>query len=255
MQGLIGNRYSKLDDDYVKSLFDKHDILLFTETWLSDIYNHEVHVFFTFVLNRTCKLRSSKRNSGGIIVYVRDTLKNYVEFLKQVDDSIMWFKIKGCRVVGGKDLLLCLCYNIPTGSSREMFVNRSVFDTVTDDIYCYQSEYNDNCNFLLNGDFNARTGTRTDYVEHESLLNSGFLPDDYVQDQVLDRKSCDKNINEHGRLLLDMCKATGFRILNGRKDQDREGHFTCITSQGNSVIDLVLCRTDMFRFIYDFKVH
>ena len=36
-----------------------------------------------------------------------------------------------------------------SGSSREMFLNRRVFDTITDDIYCYQSQYNDNRNFVL----------------------------------------------------------------------------------------------------------
>ena len=44
-------------------------------------------------------------------------------------------------------MLLSLCYDITSG--REMFINRSVFDTITDDIYCYQSQLNDNCNFLL----------------------------------------------------------------------------------------------------------
>ena len=46
-------------------------------------------------------------------------------------------------------VLLCLCYDITSGSSKEIIINRSVFDTITDDIYCYQSQYNDNCNFLL----------------------------------------------------------------------------------------------------------
>ena len=67
----------------------------------------------------------------------------------------------------------------------------------------------------------------------------------------MDRNDCDKNINRHGRLLLDMCTATCFRILNDSKDQDREDNYTCITSQGNIVMYLVVCRTEMFTFIYD----
>ena len=32
VQGLIGNTYSKLDDPFLKNLFDKYDILCFTDT-------------------------------------------------------------------------------------------------------------------------------------------------------------------------------------------------------------------------------
>ena len=61
----------------------------------------------------------------------------------------IWFKIKGCRVVGGKDVLLCLCYDITSGSIKEMFINRSVFWHDYWWYLLYQSQYNDNCNFLL----------------------------------------------------------------------------------------------------------
>ena len=239
----------------MKSLFENNDILLLTETWLSDVYNYEVNGFFTFILNRTCKQKGAKRNSGGIIVYVRDTLKQYVEFLKHEDDSIIWFRIKSNRIGCDDDLLLCLCYNIPSGSGREFLVNRNVFDLIADDMYFYQSQYNNACTFLIAGDFNARVGERADYVENESLLNFELLPDDYVEDNGLPRISCDKVVNENGRYLLDLCKATGLRILNGRKDYDSQGHFTCITSQGSSVIDLILCRKEMFSFVENFKVH
>lgn len=125
------------------NIFQNYDILCFTETWLSDLYNPEVKGFFNFILNRTCKHKGAKRSSGGIMVYVRDSLKNYVEFMKNVEDCIIWLKIKGERVECGKDVLVCLCYNIPTGSSREQFVNRNVFDLISDDLYFYQNQYND----------------------------------------------------------------------------------------------------------------
>jgi hypothetical protein len=43
------------------------------------------------------------------------------------------------------------------------------------------------------------------------------------------RKSQDKQVSEHGNFLLNLCKATGFRILNGRTGADKNlSNFTCI---------------------------
>lgn len=89
VQGLMGNRYSKLEDEYMKSLFEKNDILLFTETWLSEMFNADVHGFTSFILNRTEKLKGAKRNSGGLIIYVKSMLKNHVEFVKNVEDCLI----------------------------------------------------------------------------------------------------------------------------------------------------------------------
>ena len=58
----------------------------------------------------------------------------------------------------------------------------------------------------------------------------------------------------NGKCLLDLCKSTGLRLLNGRTDCDKMGKLTCINPQGSSVSDLVLCKTDMFEYINDFKV-
>ena len=54
---------------------------------------------------------------------------------------------------------------------------------------------------LIGNTRHARTGKRTDYVEHEHLFNSGLLPDDYEKNQIMDRIFCYKKINEHGRIL------------------------------------------------------
>ena len=79
-----------------------------------------------------------------------------VELLKTENDSIIWLKIKGSRVASGKDVLVCLCYNIPNGSARKMFVTKNVFDIIADDMFHYQNEFINNCDFLVTGEFNAR---------------------------------------------------------------------------------------------------
>jgi hypothetical protein len=58
-----------------------------------------------------------------------------------------------------------------------------------------------------------------------------------------------------GHRLLDLCKSTSLRIVNGRADDDRNGAFTFISSQGASVIDYLLTKDCNFSQICNFTVH
>jgi hypothetical protein len=40
--------------------------------------------------------------------------------------------------------------------------------------------YNNKCNFILTGDYNARVGERLDYVEESYHILHVFLPEDYI---------------------------------------------------------------------------
>ena len=57
------------------------------------------------------------------------------------------------------------------------------------------------------------------------------------------------------KLLLEFCKLTGVRILNGRCCEDNNiRKCTCINIQVSSVVDYVLCRNDFIKYISYFKV-
>ena len=98
-------------------------------------------------------------------------------------------------------------------------------------------------------------GDRSDFVVNFNLYNENILPFDYETDNELQRKSRYKKINEHGKYLLNFCKATGMRIINGRLGDDKtSGDFTCINSTGSSVVNMVLCRSDFFQHVSSFLV-
>ena len=62
------------------------------------------------------------------------------------------------------------------------------------------------------------------------------------------RISQDAITNEFGHLLLDICKSTGIRIVNGRYFHDEGlGLFTCHTSNRHSVVDYLLGTLDSIR--------
>ena len=56
------------------------------------------------------------------------------------------------------------------------------------------------------------------------------------------------HVNNNGLLLLDFCKQTGVRIMNGRVRCDREiGKYTFVGSRGSSVVDYALSSQDVFK--------
>ena len=76
---------------------------------------------------------------------------------------------------------------------------------------------------------NARVKELPDMVMDDNSLHLP-LPDDYILDEYLPRSSQDKNMNSNGPLLLEFCKQTNMRILNGRTGSDKGiGKFTCHT--------------------------
>ena len=65
------------------------------------------------------------------------------------------------------------------------------------------------------GDFNCRVGLKPDYtVCDRNTVNIDNT--DYIPDTPLPRVSEDKASNGQGTKLLDLCKATKLRIINGR---------------------------------------
>ena len=79
----------------------------------------------------------------------------------------------------------------------------------------------------LVGDFNARTGTLPDVIVNDESNYVG-LPDDYVTDMdIVERNNCDSIVNQFGERLVELCRMSGVRIVNGRKFGDSTGKKTC----------------------------
>ncbi len=62
--------------------------------------------------------------------------------------------------------------------------------------------------------------------------------------------SLDKMVNDYGRSLLNLCKATGYKIMNGRLHNDKNiGEFTFESELEKSVIDLLICKPSSIQMI------
>ena len=192
-------------------------------------------------------------------MYINDSLIQYgkdIELVaKRFDDDIIWLHLSTEYFNIINDYHLCLCYNVPAGSTREVMVDTNIFDRVTLHIVKLKSISDGDCKFLICGDFNAMTGDLKDYVSDDDSRHIYPLPEDYTADEQLPRKNKDTVVNSSGRLLLDFCKGTGLRIANGRVGQDANiGECTYVGRNGSSLIDYILVSQNMLDMFSSFHV-
>jgi len=210
-----------------------------------------------FILHRDENLLSCKRPSGGLAVYVRDKFVLNDTLYFQGQDDILCIKLAADKVNLQNDVYICLCYVIPENSSRQAFVTTHTYDRLLDFYTGLSIKYGDALNFILCGDFNSRTSNLPDFVTDDNASNFGFLPEDYCADVNLTRQSLGNGrLNSYGTQLLDICKQSGLRILNGRVGDDQNiGKYTYVASTGSSVVDYVISTPNMFNYISHFVVH
>lgn len=89
---------------------------------------------------------------------------------------------------------------------------------------------------MLTGDFNARTGCEPDFADVDQCIHiaGDYHPPLHTPRR---RKNFDSQVNEHGKSLLEICKACDLRILNGRTTGDSFGQITFHSPKGISTVD------------------
>ena len=215
----------------------------------SDKINSDGH--FIVQKNRPRSL-NAPHAFGGLAVGVKVDIIKGVKFLALKHSELLWFKL--CKTFFGfkTDLYIC-SLNISPASSG--------YSQHRDDIFSYSSL--GHC--LIMGDFNVRTNVKPDHIENDSsdylCVPSSIDPrrvyaSSYVSDIPLARKNIDvKESDTHGKQLLDLCKGSSLRILNGRKLGDLQGNYTISHRGSPSLIDYMLCNSEFFSSVNYFKVH
>ena len=121
-------RTNKLQTQELRDIFNSNDIVLLTETWTDNSSEVAVSNFEAFILNRVEKKQKSKRNSGGVILYLRNAFLNANALVYTSNDDILWIKIDKSKLALENDLYICLCYVTPDESSRQS-LNKLTFLT------------------------------------------------------------------------------------------------------------------------------
>ena len=199
---------------------------------------------------RKYRHRKASRNSGGIVVYVRNEYKNGITLVRKNHDTMVWFKFDKTFFNIEEDNYFVVVYLWSDNSPIVNVIDADLFICLHSDIEHFSSKGI----VIVGGNCNARTACKPDFV-----LNDRYIPeldgDDYQADCNLPRFSLDKGSSSHGNRLLDLCKAITISIVNGRLGEDHgTGKFTCYNSQGASVSDYLLLNKSYFNVLNTFNV-
>jgi hypothetical protein len=123
-----------------------------------------------------------------------------------------------------------------------------------------ENEISQFCNkgeVLICGDFNARKGGLQDFIQNDDMndnFNECPVPPNYTPDKPIIRNQLDKISNDHGNLLISLCKDMQLKLLNGRFLGDSLGLFTFHNTNGQSTVDYMLATTRLFYDVQHFIV-
>ena len=240
---LFGNKF--LEHDFLEQLATT-DIIGLCETHIHDDVLSELDIAnFTRLGYKNCK-RAKKANKapGGIAIFARQNVANMTESYKTKNNDVIWIKIK--RQISGypKDIYIGTAY-LSDENGRKNIVEK--IGEVGKDIQAIRDKGGE---VILQGDFNARIGIETDFVENDKY-DPEMSP---VSHDIPPRSTMDKVLNARGKELLDMCKTLDLCILNGRKTGDILGNFTSFQPRGNSVIDYGIISQSLFDYVTSFNV-
>ena len=196
------------------------DIICITETFLKHDNKLDLNGYTWFGNNRQQLSEKAKRGSGGVGAFINnDVLKYYqCEILDDSYEDILWLKLHDKQNSDDNNVILCICYLPPEGSSR--FVDPDDFyNVLLTKVYEFQSLGV----LCICGDFNGRCGDIMDFVEGV--------------DDIPVRNVIDETVNYNGEQLIDMLINCNMCMLNGRSNQN---NFTSISTKGRAVVDYVL---------------
>ena len=137
-------------------------------------------------------------------------------------------------------------------STISSFQNNNAFNLIQEEV----THFNKKGNIALCGDFNARTGQLSDYSMtpgNDAINLVSFDSDNKLP--MYDRHSDDIKSNKYGRELIELCKSSNMRIMNGYFQNDNStGVFTCYTARGKSLIDYLICDMLFHKSLLSFEI-
>lgn len=252
---------SCLTDAEFFNLICENDLIFCCETWQRSSDNFDIQNYHCISVPRPESLHirgKGKRGHGGICLYVKNNIYDGVEVMEKISEGFLWIKLKKDFFSMQYDLFICFCYIPPKDSIYFKTAELDLFDILEKGL----RHYSDYGLVGVVGDLNCRTGLLSDepidcegidkYID--SLNGANLFESQPIS--VGRRFSLDKKTDSSGLRLLNICKESGLRIVNGRLGFDKgQGYFTYQSILGKSVIDYVLFPPEVFDDVTYFAVH
>ena len=245
---------------YILNYIKQYQICAFCETWgvSEEQFENFVDNYTSFSSIRK-RLRKVGRFSGGVTVFVQNDLIELGSISRIFDNftDCVCLHLKGDYYGLENDIILLFTYLSPEGSSiyENVDGNTNGVELFEDEILSTVVSNYPDANIFLAGDFNSRTSNLSDSISND---NTDFIFDDnsvYFPDEFeLMRNSKDQSENNFGLALIKLCKTYGIHIMNGRLHNDMDGDFTCVTHNGESVVDYFIASSNRFQYCTEFDI-
>jgi hypothetical protein len=240
---------SKLNDaSFVREL-RKHHIIALLETHCTSDTQIALDGYLGHHVYRP---KSGSKAHGGISIFVKKELRPGIKFYSAKSTDLLWICLKKEFFKTTSEIFIGAVYISPLNSTYSKKLEYDPLDIIEQEI----GKYAEQGNVILMGDFNDRTGTFQDYVSDNGTRYIP-VPDSVVFDPNFRCRQSQDSSNIHckyGKQLIEMCVATGLKIVNGRVFGDPCGKFTCHHYNGSSVVDYVLADNTTLPQLRYFKV-
>ncbi len=194
------------------------------------------------------------------MVCVKKKWKGQILYHNTPSKLVMWLEIKlKTTVSSDKKLLVGNIYIPPSGSP---YADADCFNEVEAELD--ELVLNHNVHVCLAGDFNARTGGKSEFMLPNEFEDDDFIVDPELYDKLsveqemldkgipLNRVTQDKTVNEYGNRLFELCQNNALYVCNGRVGMDAVKGKT--TSKDTSIIDYVVCSPAVLCNVLKFEV-
>ena len=200
-----GFRYNKLHSPLFKSAVGDAKIFGLIETHhvATEIDQLQLQGFKCFNVCR--KKKRQGRNSGGIAVYVHETISKGVQKIPSHGSENLLIKLKQAFFGLKRDLVFSFSYCVPENSSYQVREQLDIFG----DLELKLSSLGPHVDKICLGDFNAQTGLELDHIENGDNTDIPIPLDIYEMDSLnyLPRQNLDRISNKYGEYLLSLCKS------------------------------------------------
>jgi len=239
----------KIADTDFCEFVSKYDIVFFNETWISDKNQTDLNIKgfdCNHIFGNKSRTTVKGRYSGGLAVYFKSYLSEYINVVKKSQEGLLWLKISPNILHSDKPAFVCHAYIPPTMST--VLNDVDLFDMIENDYNHFSLEGD----VYICGDLNARTSDLFDFFIFDRYVGQNLqISDDVI---IPNRFNLDKTVDAYGRKLLDLCISTGLLIVNGRHSYDQNGEFTFCSDRGSSTVDYLLTVFDNFDSIESFNI-
>ena len=146
------------DLDFIR-IVKKYDIVIVSETWLSE--NSNLNIDGEYIFCKPAYKKAKKgRHSGGFIIIVKKHLRKGVKFIDDEDNFCLWFKLEKTFFNLNADIFVSAIYIPPRNC---VYSDVKYFDILEDKI----AKYSNLGEIILMGDMNSRVGESLDFIKND----------------------------------------------------------------------------------------